>query len=256
MQRACDIGLACRLSDRALLARYHSHREAVVRDALVERYLPLAHFLARRHLDRGELLDDLVQVASVGLLKALDRFDPGRGCAFSTFAVPTIVGELKRHLRDKGWAVRVPRGLQDQALRVERIADDLTSRLGRSPTPGELAEAAGLTTEEVLDAREAAAAHYASSLERPHPDREDGGDLIAIEDHGYGRAEDAATIARLMRALPARDRAIVRLRFLDDLTQAQIAARVGVSQMHVCRLLRRSLARMREMRTPALRSGP
>src|SRR5213076_1086939 len=158
------------LEERWLFARYRRHREPAVRDALVERFLPLASHLARRY-DRGDIpLDDLVQVASLGLLKAIDRFDPARGTAFSSFAVPTIVGELKRHYRDKGWAVRVPRDLQELALRVDRATDRLVHQLGRAPTASEIADDLAVTIEQVLEAHEAAAAYRANSLDRPVSD--------------------------------------------------------------------------------------
>jgi RNA polymerase sigma-B factor len=236
--------------DRRLLERYHRHGDQAAREALVERFLPLARQLARRYQRGSEPLDDLVQVASLGLLKAIDRFEPDRPTAFSSFAVPTILGELKRHFRDRGWSVRVPRDLQELAVRVERVGEELTRSLGRAPSPGEIAEQVGATTEQVLEAREAAGAYRAISLDRPRDedDETDGGmgDTMGIEDPGFGLAEDAATVERLMAVLGEREREVLRLRFVEDLTQSEIGARVGVSQMHVSRLIRQAVDRLRE----------
>jgi RNA polymerase sigma-B factor len=236
--------------DRRLLVRYHREGDAAAREQLVERFLPLARQLARRYQRGGEQLDDLVQVASLGLLKAIDRFDPGRETAFSSFAVPTILGELKRHFRDKGWAVRVPRDLQELAVKVDRVADDMARELGRAPTPTEIAERIGATLEQVLEAREASAAYRAVSLDRPRTDDEEGGDsyaeAVGAEDPGFRLAEASATVERLMRVLSEREREVLRLRFQEDLTQSEIGARIGVSQMHVSRLIRQSIARLRE----------
>jgi RNA polymerase sigma-B factor len=236
--------------DRRLLVRYHRAGDPAAREQLVERFLPLARQLARRYQRGGEQLDDLIQVASLGLLKAIDRFDPARETAFSSFAVPTILGELKRHFRDKGWSVRVPRDLQEMAVRVDRISDEMSRELGRAPTTGEIAERTGASLEQVLEAREASAAYRAVSLDRPRSDDEEDGDSYAdafgIEDPGFGLAEDAATVDRLMRVLSDREREVLRLRFEEDLTQSEIGQRVGVSQMHVSRLIRQSIARLRE----------
>jgi RNA polymerase sigma-B factor len=238
--------------DRRLLERYHRHGDAAARDALVERFLPLARQLARRYQRAGEPLDDLVQVASLGLLKAIDRYDPTRQTAFSSFAVPTILGELKRHFRDKGWSVRVPRDLQELAVKVDRVGEDMSRELARAPTPTEIGERVGATAEQVLEAREAAGAYRAVSLDRPRggEDEEDGNELsdaFGIEDPGFSRAEDAATMERLMRVLSDREREVLRLRFAEDLTQSEIGRRVGVSQMHVSRLIRQSVARLRTL---------
>jgi RNA polymerase sigma-B factor len=235
--------------DRRLLEQYHRHGDRQAREALVERFLPLARQLARRYQRGSEPLDDLVQVASLGLLKAIDRFEPERPTAFSSFAVPTILGELKRHFRDRGWSVRVPRDLQEQAVRVERVAEELTRGLGRAPTPAEIAEHIGATTEQVLEAREAAGAYRAVSLDRPRDDDDESegmADAMGIEDPGFGLAEDAATVERLMGVLSDREREVLRLRFVEDLTQSEIGARVGVSQMHVSRLIRQAVERLRE----------
>jgi RNA polymerase sigma-B factor len=234
--------------DRRLLERYHRDGDPAAREALVERFLPLARQLARRYQRGGEPLDDLVQVASLGLLKAIDRFEPDRPTAFSSFAVPTILGELKRHFRDRGWSVRVPRDLQEMSVRVDRVADAMARELGRAPTPAEIAEHIGTTTERVLEAREAAGAYRAVSLDRPRDDDDDsdGAESYGVEDPGFGLAEDAATVERLMSVLSDREREVLRLRFAEDLTQSEIGARVGVSQMHVSRLIRQAVARLRD----------
>jgi RNA polymerase sigma-B factor len=242
--------LARAREDRRLLVRLHQHGDPAAREALVDRFLPLARQLARRYQHGGEQLDDLIQVASLGLLKAIDRFDPARETAFSSFAVPTILGELKRHFRDKGWSVRVPRDLQELAVRVERVSDELGRELGRAPSVAELAEQIGTTAEQVLEAREASAAYRAVSLDRPRDDDDESdsgmADTFGIEDPGFGVAEDAATVERLMRVLTEREREVLRLRFAEDLTQSEIGERVGVSQMHVSRLIRHAVAQLRE----------
>jgi RNA polymerase sigma-B factor len=236
--------------DRRLLIRYHREGDPAAREQLVTRFLPLARQLARRYQRGGEQLDDLIQVASLGLLKAIDRFDPARETAFSSFAVPTILGELKRHFRDKGWSVRVPRDLQELAVKVDRVGDEMSRELGRAPTPAELAERTGTTLEQVLEAREASAAYRAVSLDRPRSEDDEEGDSFAdafgVVDPGFGLAEDAATVERLMRVLSDREREVLRLRFEEDLTQSEIGQRVGVSQMHVSRLIRQSIARLRD----------
>jgi RNA polymerase sigma-B factor len=232
-----------------LLERYHRGGDPAARDALVERFLPLARGLARRYQSGGEPLEDLEQVASLALLKAVDRFDPSRPTAFSSFAVPTILGELKRHFRDRGWSVRVPRDLQETAVRVEGVTHDMTRDLGRAPTPSEIASHLGVTTERVLEAREAAGAYRAISLDRPHDDAEEPeqvSDSIGVEDPGFDLAEDAATVERLMAVLGEREREVLRLRFVEDLTQSEIGRRIGVSQMHVSRLIRHSIAQLRD----------
>jgi RNA polymerase sigma-B factor len=247
---AADDRAARTREDRRLLIRLHHHGDQTAREALVERFLPLARQLARRYQHGGEQLDDLVQVASLGLLKAIDRFDPSRETAFSSFAVPTILGELKRHFRDKGWSVRVPRDLQELAVRVDRVTDELSRELGRAPSVAEIAERIGTTAEQVLEAREASAAYRAVSLDRSR-DEEDENDAgvaahVGIEDPGFGVAEDAATVERLMRVLTDREREVLRLRFAEDLTQSEIGMRVGVSQMHVSRLIRHAVAQLQQ----------
>ncbi|HEY1594649.1 MAG TPA: SigB/SigF/SigG family RNA polymerase sigma factor [Thermoleophilaceae bacterium] len=236
--------------DRRLLERYHRDGDHRARNALIERFLPLARQLARRYERQDEPLDDLLQVASMGLVKAIDRFDPTRGVAFSSFAVPTILGELKRYFRDVGWAVHVPRGMQERALEVNRAVTALSRTLGRSPTPAELADFMELTPEEVLEAMEAATAYDSVSLETPRPagveeEAVEFLERLGDEDPGYELAEYAATVAPELRALPERDRLVLHLRFVEDLTQSEIAERIGVSQMHVSRLIRRALEKVR-----------
>jgi RNA polymerase sigma-B factor len=247
---AGDDRLARTLKERRLFGRYRASGDRAARDALVEQFLPLATRLARRYQRGAEPLEDLVQVASVGLLKAIDRFDAARGTAFSSFAVPTIAGELKRHFRDKGWSVRVPRDVQELAVRLDRATDRLVHELGHAPTASEIADDLGVTIEQVLEAREAAAAYRADSLDRPGSDDGQDGrrvlDTLGGDEPGYRRAEDSATLGRIMSAVGDREREILRLRFAEDLTQSEIGDRVGLSQMHVSRLLRQAVARLRE----------
>jgi RNA polymerase sigma-B factor len=235
--------------DLRLLERYHRKGDHSARDELVERFLPLARQLARRYERPGEQLEDLVQVASVGLIKAVDRFDPDLGTAFSSFAVPTILGELKRYFRDSGWAVHVPRGMQERVIELNRAVTRLSRELGRSPSATELASATGASPEEVLEAMEAAVAYDSVSLEAPRPTDEASGegylDRLGTEDERYELVEYAATLGPELQALPPRDRLVLHLRFVEDLTQSQIAERIGVSQMHVSRLIRRALERLR-----------
>jgi RNA polymerase sigma-B factor len=229
-----------------LLAQYHRDRDAATREQLVCRLLPLARSVARRYAGGPEPFDDLVQVASLGLIKAIDRFDPTREIAFSSFAIPTIAGEIKRHFRDKGWAVRVPRDLQELAVKLDRITDHLSRELGRLPTPTQIADHTGVALEQVLVAHEASAARHADSLDRPLSSEEGHShavaDVVGDNDPGYGIAEWSATLEQLMTGLTERERAVLRLRFHDDLTQAEIGARVGLSQMQVSRLIRQSIA--------------
>src|SRR3954466_10780507 len=237
------------LRERKLFARYRGRDDLAARDELVERFLPLAMRLAQRYHRGAEPLDDLVQVASVGLLKAIDRFDPERGTAFSSFAVPTIAGELKRHYRDKGWALKVPRDLQELTLRVGRTTERLVHELGRTPTVAEVAGTLEITPEQVLEAREAATAFRAESLDRPCGDDQDAtpvGDTLGTHEPGYLQAEQSATLEAMMSVLSDREREILRLRFAEDLTQSEIGRRVGISQMHVSRLLRQAVTRLRE----------
>ena len=232
-----------------LFGRYHRDGDQAAREALVERFLPLARQLARRFHRGGESLDDLIQVASLGLLKAIDRFEPARGFAFSSYATPTIAGELKRYYRDHGWAVRVPRALQERVIRVKRAIDELAGRTGRSPSVHELSEFLELSVEEVLSAMEAGDAHHARSFDAPRGDQEDGDGyadrLGSVDDH-YELAEDVASLAPALAALSHRDQVILRLRFVEELSQSQVADKLGVSQMQVSRLQRKALARVRE----------
>jgi RNA polymerase sigma-B factor len=235
--------------DRRLLLRYHRDGDARARDELVTRFLPLARQLARRYKRGPESLDDLVQVASVGLVKAIDRFDPGRTTAFSSYAVPTMVGELKRYFRDYGWAVHVPRGMQERTIAVQSTVTRLAKERGRSPSAEEVAAELELGEEAVLEALEAALAYDALSLDAPRPGGEDPdesrfGDAVGEEDGRFELVELGATIAPAVRGLPERERRILKMRFVDDMTQSQIATEIGVSQMHVSRLIRRSLARV------------
>jgi len=226
-------------------------RDAGVRDHLIEAHLGLAEYLARRFSNRGEPLDDLVQVASVGLVKAVDRFDPERAVEFSTYATHTIVGELKRHFRDKGWAVRAPRRMQELYLRLGKLVASLSQEIGRSPTIPELAQEAGVSEEEVLEAMEAGQAYRFASLDAPAPGGDDEGDSLGAsmgeEDPGLVDAEHRAALSPLIETLPPREQTILHLRFFEGLTQSEIADRLNISQMHVSRLLARSLAQLREV---------
>lgn len=235
--------------DRVLFERYHRTGDRRLRDELVERFMPLAHKLARRYSRGGESLDDLTQVAAVGLIKAVERFDPSRGIAFSSYAVPTVTGELKRYFRDYSWAVRPPRDLQELTLRVEHVSSDLTRRLDRSPTTVELSQAAGITEEELLEAFQARSARGAISLQAPTR----GGDgesapleeWLGEDDGGLESAETQAVLDALLMSVPTREREILRMRFDEDLTQAEIGEVIGVSQMQISRLIRQALQRLR-----------
>jgi RNA polymerase sigma-B factor len=211
--------------------------------------LPLARGLARRYQRSGELVDDLFQVACLGLVKAIDRFDLSRDVAFSSYAVPTILGEIRRYLRDRTWSVRVPRGLQELALRVDKKVVELSSDLHRQPTVAEIASAAAATEEQVLEALQASGAHRAMSLQTPRAGEDDAGDTlgdtVAGTEQGFGLAEDRATLAQLLRTVPPREREVLRLRFEENLTQRQIGRRIGVSQMQTSRIIRHSIARLR-----------
>ncbi|HXA54605.1 MAG TPA: SigB/SigF/SigG family RNA polymerase sigma factor [Solirubrobacteraceae bacterium] len=238
-------------SDAELFARIRQHDDAHARAQLIERYLPLVRRLARRYQHGEEPLDDLVQVASVGLIKAVDRFDAEREVVFSSYAVPTILGELKRHFRDRTWSVRVPRDLQELALRVDRTVTRLSVGKRGSPSVGEIARAVGVSEEQVLDALGAAAAYRAASLDAPRAgggDEEAGesvADTLGIEEAGFQRAEEKAILEPLLARITPRERIVLQLRFAEDLTQAEIGERIGVSQMQVSRLIRQALARMR-----------
>lgn len=205
--------------------------------------MPLAVSLARRYRSAGESQEDLVQVAALALVKAVDRFDPTRHTSLSSYAVPTIVGELKRHFRDRSWAVRPPRDLQELALKVMKADTVLGRRLGRSPTVAEVSAELGVTAEQVIEARDAAAAYHAVPLDTPFEGGDEGRQRpLGGEDPGYLRVEQRALLTALLEELPPREREILHLRFMEDLTQSEIGERLGLSQMHVSRLLRRSLA--------------
>ena len=236
-------------ADRALFARYLDHRDPVDRDTLVERFLPLARQLARRYQRPDVPFDDLFQVACLGLVNAIERFDLERQVAFSSYAVPTIVGEIKRYFRDRTWSVRVPRDLQELALTVDRAVAELDLELHRRPVVHEIAAKIGAHEEDVLEALEASGAYKATSLQTPWGTDPDGGETLAdalgMEERGFAAAEDRATIARLMRGITPRERQVLWLRFAGDLTQAEIGEQVGVSQMQVSRIIRQAVSRLR-----------
>lgn len=235
---------------RRLFAEHSRTRDPKLRDQLITAHLGLAEYLARRFANRGEPVDDLVQVASVGLLKAVDRFDPDRGLEFSTYATPTIVGELKRHFRDKGWAVRVPRRVQELHLRLGKVVSGLSQDLGRSPTIQEIAAKASVSEEEVLEAMEAGHAYRFTSLDAPGGTDDDLGQSLGAqlgnEDPRMVDTEHRAALSPLIARLPMRERRILHYRFFEGKTQSEIAAILGISQMHVSRLLARSLGQLRE----------
>lgn len=223
-------------------------RRQTVRDRLVTLHLPLVEHLARRFRNRGEPYDDLVQVATIGLIKAIDRYDPERGVEFSTYATPTIVGEIKRWFRDKGWAIRVPRRLQELRLAIGSATATLTQELGRSPTVGELAQQIGASEDEVLEGLESASAYSTLSLDAPDgTDGEAPGVLsnLGTEDEALLDVENRESLKPLLSQLTDRERRILMLRFFAGMTQSQIAGEVGISQMHVSRLLARTLAKLR-----------
>ena len=224
-------------------------RRARLRDELVELHLPLVEYLARRFRNRGEMLDDLVQVATIGLIKSVDRFDLERGVEFSTYATPTIVGEIKRHFRDKGWAIRVPRRLQELKLALTKATSELSQRNGRAPTVHELAEHLGMSEEEVLEGLESANAYSAVSLDAPDGGDDDSpavADSLGMVDEALEGVEYRESLKPLLEKLPAREKKILMLRFFGGMTQSQIAAELGISQMHVSRLLARTLMQLRE----------
>ena len=235
-------------SDKVLLRRYHEQGDLAAREQLIEQYMSLVRSLARRYSYRGEQLDDLVQIGAIGLIKAIDRFDVNRGVELTTYATPNIIGEIKRHFRDRGWSVRVPRGLQELNIQLSRLIEDLTVQNGRSPTIPELAKAAGVTDEEVLEALESGRAYSSLSLSGGgggEDDELDPLESLGTEEHEYEVSEDRAVLAPGFRALDQRERTILHLRFFEGLTQSQIAQQVGISQMHVSRLIRRSLEKIR-----------
>jgi RNA polymerase sigma-B factor len=233
-----------------LFERWQQDRDSAAREALVRQFMPLARGLARRYGRSSEPFEDLVQVASLGLLKALDRYDPERG-AFPSFAVPTILGEMRRYFRDSGWAIHVPRGAQERALKVRDAQERLANEHGHAPTVNQLAEYLELDVEEVIDALQAVQAYDTLSLDAPRP-RADGevvtyGETLGQDDERYELVELDATLTSVLGHIPARERVILRMRFVEDLTQTEIAQRVGISQMQVSRLLRRSLEQLRAL---------
>jgi RNA polymerase sigma-B factor len=231
---------------RALLRAYHEDGDLKARDRLIEMHLPLVRALARRYAGRSEQLDDLVQVGSIGLIKAVDRFDLDRGVELTTYAIPTIIGELKRHFRDKGWALHVPRRLKELSLQLTQLVETLSTKLGRSPTVSELAEAAKVDEEEVIEALEVGQAY--STLSLSHGDEDSDLDplgSIGTLDSGFETSEDRTLLMPGFKVLGQRERRIMSLRFFGGLTQSEIAAEIGISQMHVSRLIRHSLEKMR-----------
>jgi RNA polymerase sigma-B factor len=234
---------------RRLRERFDAYQETgdlAIRDELAAAHLRLAIHLARRFTNRGVPQDDLEQVAALGLLKAIDRFEPERGLEFSTFATPTIVGELKRHFRDKGWAVRVPRRVQELHVRLNAVVGELTHQLGRSPTIAELAKATRASQEEVLEAMEAAQAYRSGSIDTgTGPDDDVNVPQLGAEDQELFAAENRVFLEDLIDRLPSRDQLLLRLRYYEEMTQSEIAERLGISQMHVSRLLGRTLADLR-----------
>src|ERR1041385_3278784 len=237
-------------NDKVLLRRYHEQGDLQAREQLIEQYMSLVRSLARRFAYRGEQLEDLVQIGAIGLIKAIDRFDVNRGVELTTYATPNIIGEIKRHFRDRGWSVRVPRGLQELNIQLSRLIEELTVQNGRSPTIPELAKAAGVTDEEVLEALESGRAYTSLSLSVGASSDEEGEldplESLGTEEPRYEVSENLAMLAPGFRVLDERERKILHLRFFEGLTQSQIAQQIGISQMHVSRLIRRSLEKIRE----------
>jgi RNA polymerase sigma-B factor len=231
---------------RERFVEFAASRDERLRNQLVEEHLGLAHQLARRFANRGESYDDLVQVASMALVKAVDRFDPDRGVEFSTFATRTVIGELKRHFRDRGWAIRAPRRIQELYLELGPVIEAQTHKLGRPPTVAEMAAITGSSEESVLEALEAGQSYRASSIDAP--DRHDVtiANRIGDVDSGFSSTEDRIVLAISLADLPERDRTILNLRFVTGLTQSEIAERIGISQMHVSRLIAASLTKLRD----------
>lgn len=228
---------------------YRRSGERSLRNELVEEHVRLAEFLARRFSHRGESPDDLRQVALVGLLKAVERFEPDRGLQFSSFATPTITGELKRHFRDRGWAVRVPRRVQELHLELDRTINDLSQELGRPPTPAEIAQRAGVLEEDVLESMEAGSLYRLASIDAGRADDESStspAQRLGELDQELLAVDDRVAVSEMLAVLPEREQSIVYLRFFEGLTQSEIADRVGISQMHVSRLLARSLETLGE----------
>jgi RNA polymerase sigma-B factor len=234
---------------RELATDLSEAERAEVRDQLVRLHLPLVEHFARRFLNRGEPFDDLLQVGTIGLIKAIDRFDLERGVEFSTYATPTIVGEIKRHFRDRGWAIRVPRRLQELRITISSATAELTQDLGRSPTVSELAAKIGVSQEEIIEGLESANAYSTLSLDAPDSGDDSAlsmVDVIGEDDEALSHVENRETIKPLLEALDPREKHILTLRFFRGMTQSQIAAEIGISQMHVSRLLARTLTQLRE----------
>lgn len=236
---------------RQLFQRWQQDRDETAQEALVLRFMPLARNLARRYDRSSEPFDDLLQVASVGLLKAINRFDPERGYSFPSFAVPTILGEMRRYFRDCGWSVHMPRGDQERALKVREAQETLTAEQGRAPTVNQISVYLEIDQEQVIDALQAGQAYETLSLDAPRTGAEGDtvsyGDSIGDDDERYELVELDATVVAALKHIPARERAMLRMRFVEDLTQTEIAQRVGISQMQVSRLLRRSLDQLRAL---------
>ena len=236
-----------RRRETLLFSRYGESRDPALREQLVERYLPLARTIARRYQSQRVPTEDLVQVAAIGLMKAIDRYDPARGIAFSSYAVPTMVGEVQRHFRDHTWGVRPPRDLQERAQRVLAINRTMSAELGRPPSAREIADRLRVSLEDVVEALQACDARDSTSLDRPRVMGEEGdtlADTLGGEDSEYDRVDQAITAELLMRHLDEREREILRLRFHEDLTQSEIGERIGCSQMHVSRLVRGAIAKL------------
>src|SRR4051812_16300522 len=237
------------VQERRLVERYHLDGDLAAREELIRRFLPLARKLAAR-ASRGDSMEDVYQVASVALVKGVDRFDPDRGAALSSYLVPTILGEIKRHFRDFNWAMHMPRDMHDRMMAARTAGDVLWQRLGRAPTPSELAAELGVTVEEALELHEASLALAVRSLDAPREGGDDdGGDdlsaAVGAVDDSFEAVEDRSALAAGLKALPERERQILKMRFEDDMLQHEIAERIGISQMHVSRLLRRALERLR-----------
>lgn len=240
------------MDENEAFARWQHDRDPAARDQLIQRHLPLAHKLARRYQRGCEPLDDLVQIASLGLIKAIDRFDPERGLAFSSFAVPTILGELKRYFRDLGWATHVPRRAKEQALKIRGVASELTVSLGRAPTVNELAQYTETSIEDVLDALEAAAGRHTASFDTPqrNDDTATIADTLGADDPRFELIDTTASIAAAVTQLTDRERRILELRFVHEHSQTEIAQLIGVSQMQISRTLRRILEQLRDSHNP------
>lgn len=247
-KKAWDKGIT-----RELFRRYKEEGDEEARNQLVVNHLNLVRYLASKFLNRGEQLDDLIQVGTIGLIKAIDRFEPSRGLEFTTYATPTIMGEIKRHFRDKGWSVRVPRRLQELSTKVTQITDELTTELHRSPSVAEIAERAGTSVDEVLEAMESSSAYSSVPLEGGGEDEDTPSviDQYASEDADLNATDDRMLLEGVIKDFSSREKDIIRMRFEDGFTQSEIAERLGISQVQVSRLLRRTLARIHDKIDPA-----